>query len=406
MYYTDTHCHLWHLLDACLCRNLIGLRGDADFLSGKNNPEKETVNNRLFPGSGDRSPGNGDTSDAFIKTLLRSFPEELKIANDGMSLCCQSLAEAQAYLNYFFSLPCDLLRYWLDPLVKVLERAEGEGVRSLMIPAVGHFEGLRNVFMSGALLSSLFSHEKPSGFMLYHGVGVHPFHAGEFNQEKLYCEYKLLSGFSKNSGGGVAEDLFRNIPDAVNGYLSGMPAVFVGEIGIDKRVVESVPLDVQKYAFREQLIFAREHDLFVNIHGVGGDNEILHCLKEIRGVRGIIHAYTRNADVARQYIKHGLLLGIGPMLAAHGAKAVREALRYAGPQHIVLETDYPYMHMTVPLSETGADCGKNQHSCHITASPDKIPVIAAQAAAIMEIPPPELLRSTDDNIRKLVSFSG
>ena len=94
------------------------------------------------------------------------------------------------------------------------------------------------------------------------------------------------------------------------------------------------------------------------------------------------------------------------MLAAHGAKAVREALRYAGPQHIVLETDYPYMHMTVPLSETGADCGKNQHSCHITASPDKIPVIAAQAAAIMEIPPPELLRSTDDNIRKLVSFSG
>ena len=165
MYYTDTHCHLWHLLDSCLCRNLIGLRGDADFLSGKNNPEKETVNNRLFPGSGDRSPGNGDTSDAFIKTLLRSFPEKLKIANDGMSLCCQSLAEAQAYLNYFFSLPCDLLRYWLDPLVKVLERAEGEGVRSLMIPAVGHFEGLRNVFMSGALLSSLFSHEKPSGFI-------------------------------------------------------------------------------------------------------------------------------------------------------------------------------------------------------------------------------------------------
>ena len=61
-------------------------------------------------------------------------------------------------------------------------------------------------------------------------------------------------------------------------------------------------------------------------------------------MRGVVHCFTGTPDEARVFVEEfDLYLGIGGVLTFPNARALREAVGVAGAQHLVLETDCPYL---------------------------------------------------------------
>lgn len=155
------------------------------------------------------------------------------------------------------------------------------------------------------------------------GLGLHPKNANEF--EKIKSEYSEI---------GLSKDIS-----------------FIGEIGLDKRYRESIPLDIQKKVFIEMLDLAFERHLWVSIHCVGYHSELLDILKrrKILGkpTFGIIHAFSASLEIANEYIKLGMLLGIGPSLLNPKFLKLGHIIREIPISNIVLETDFPYINQNV-----------------------------------------------------------
>src|SRR5574344_2063377 len=126
---------------------------------------------------------------------------------------------------------------------------------------------------------------------------------------------------------------------------------FISDISIDKRYRESRALDIQKKVFIEMLDLAFEGHLWVSIHCVGYHSELLDILKrrKILGkpTFGIIHAFSASLEIANEYIKLGMLLGIGPSLLNPKFIKLGHIIREIPISNIVLETDFPYINQNV-----------------------------------------------------------
>lgn len=119
--------------------------------------------------------------------------------------------------------------------------------------------------------------------------------------------------------------------------------VGIGEIGLDfyhDRTFEKE----QVAAFRRQIDWARAADLPLVLHIRSAFEEACRILKEEQDgrLRGVFHCFGGSAEQARRAIDLGFHLGIGGVLTfknAHLAETVAEV----DLQHIVLETDAPYL---------------------------------------------------------------
>lgn len=117
----------------------------------------------------------------------------------------------------------------------------------------------------------------------------------------------------------------------------------IGEIGIDL-YWDKTTLEIQKEAFITQIKWAKELDLPVVIHCREAFDEILEILSAEKNekLRGIFHCFTGNAVQARRIIDLGFYLGIGGVLTYKNS-GLSQVLRDLSLEHIVLETDAPYL---------------------------------------------------------------
>ena len=83
----------------------------------------------------------------------------------------------------------------------------------------------------------------------------------------------------------------------------------IGEIGLDKRFSD---LPEQERIFREALRIAREYDRIAVIHIVREYQKVYDMLKDMGIRRFIVHGYTGSAEMAREYIKLGGIISLGP----------------------------------------------------------------------------------------------
>lgn len=123
---------------------------------------------------------------------------------------------------------------------------------------------------------------------------------------------------------------------------SGLPAVAVGEIGLDFYVAGGdVPR--QERFFSEQLKIARDFDLPVLLHVRRAVDQVLKHLRRI-GVRGgIAHAFNGSRQQADEFIRRGFKLGFGGAMTFPGSRRIRELAASLPLEAIVLETDAPDM---------------------------------------------------------------
>jgi TatD DNase family protein len=123
------------------------------------------------------------------------------------------------------------------------------------------------------------------------------------------------------------------------------PPRAIGEIGLDYYYDHS-PREVQRAVLLAQLRFALERKMPVVFHQRDAFDDFRTILREEApgGLQGVVHCFTGGPEQARILVEeYGLRLGIGGVLTFKSAAAVREAVAAVGLEHIILETDCPYL---------------------------------------------------------------
>ena len=199
---------------------------------------------------------------------------------------------------------------------------------------------------------------------IYGAVGVHPDDAGEMTEEVL-------------------------------GKISRMAehekAVAIGEIGLDyywhKEKEEHL---IQQKWFRAQMDLAREKKMPFIIHSREAAEDTLTIVKEyMQGgmYGGIIHCFSYSKEIAAEYLKMGLYLGIGGVVTFENAKKLKEVVKYAPLSQLVLETDCPYL---APKPNRG----KRNSSLNL-------PYVARMIAELKGVTPEEVITVTEENAKKI-----
>ncbi|WP_345078451.1 TatD family hydrolase [Nemorincola caseinilytica] len=165
----------------------------------------------------------------------------------------------------------------------------------------------------------------------------------------------------------------------------------IGEIGIDL-YWDKTWKEQQIIAFETQIDLALQYDLPIVIHSREATPECIDVVRRKQNGKlgGIFHCFSGTVAEARQIADLGLYLGIGGVVT-YTKGTLPDVVREIPLQHIVLETDAPYL-TPVPYR------GKRNESSYI-------PVIAAKVAEIKGVSLQEVADVTTANADKIFGFA-
>lgn len=200
-----------------------------------------------------------------------------------------------------------------------------------------------------------------------HTVGLHPNHVDEGFEDALMA---LAPYFADDT-----------------------PPAALGEIGLDYFRLPADPAEAeaakarQQEAFRRQLALAHELDCPVVIHSRSAFHD---CVRHIDASRVdwrkvVFHCFTESVECARELARRGGRASFTGVLTYPKSTVTRAALAFLGPDHLMLETDAPYL---APQSRRG----RENHSAFL-------PETLAAAAEVLHMDPADLAARTTANAR-------
>ena len=157
----------------------------------------------------------------------------------------------------------------------------------------------------------------------------------------------------------------------------------VGEIGIDL-YWDKTFLSQQQEAFQYQIQLAKKHKLPIVIHCREAFDEVFEVLEKEKGddLFGIFHCFTGTKEHAEKALSYNMKLGIGGVVTFKNGK-IDKFLHEIPLEHIVLETDAPYLAPT-PFR------GKRNESSYVLNVLEKV-------AAIYQMTQAEIATITTEN---------
>ncbi len=167
---------------------------------------------------------------------------------------------------------------------------------------------------------------------------------------------------------------------------SDRSVVAIGEIGLDYYYGKEFAKE-QREALHWQLDYASQVGLPVNIHLRDAMGDFLEILKDHKGLRGNMHAYSGSYESFLELQRLGdWRIGVGGVVTFKKA-SLAEVVAKVPLERIVLETDAPYL-TPVPFR------GRRNESSHIT-------LIAAKVAELKGVTVEEVAIVTTANARNL-----
>lgn len=238
---------------------------------------------------------------------------------------------------------------------EMIERALRNGVEKLLLPNID----VESIQLMLDLVDKFPTHCYPM-------MGLHPGYIKENWEAQLK---KIETEFRNNSSKYIA----------------------IGEIGMDL-YWDKTFVKEQAIAFEKQVLLAKEFDLPIIIHARDAFDEIFEILDRINdeNLKGIFHCFTGNLEQAKHILNYGnFLLGIGGVLTYKKA-ALDEVIQHIDLQHLVLETDAPYL---PPFPYRG----KRNESSYLVHTAKKL-------ADIHQVTLSEVERITTNNALKLFNI--
>jgi TatD DNase family protein len=163
--------------------------------------------------------------------------------------------------------------------------------------------------------------------------------------------------------------------------------IAVGEIGIDLYWDKST-LGIQQEAFKTQIQLAKSKNLPIVIHCRDAFDEVFEVLESEKDDKlfGIFHCFTGTKEQAKQAIGYNMKLGIGGVVTFKNGR-LDKFLAKIPLEHIVLETDAPYLAPT-PYR------GKRNESSYLLN-------VAEKLSEIYNVPVSEVARVTTENSKDI-----
>lgn len=154
-------------------------------------------------------------------------------------------------------------------------------------------------------------------------------------------------------------------------HFNDTNVIGVGEIGLDYYWDRTYEKEQQEVFYR-QLCWARDRQLPLSLHIRSAYSEAIEILKKFNPgeLKGVMHCFSGGIQEAQWAVEHGFALGVGGTVTFKNSK-LQEMLPKIGLQHLVLETDAPYL---APVPHRG----KPNESSYI-------PLIAQKLADIFNV---------------------
>jgi len=169
--------------------------------------------------------------------------------------------------------------------------------------------------------------------------------------------------------------------------LAGSPKVVaIGEAGLDFFRDRS-PRPAQIEAFRRQIHLAKERGLPLIVHDREAHQETMQILREEQAEVVVLHCFSGDLAMAEEAWARGYYTSIAGPVTYPKNEALREVVRRARPDRLVLETDCPYL-------PPQAFRGKRNEPAHLLKT-------AHEVADLLGVSLDELGRLTTENARRL-----
>jgi len=232
---------------------------------------------------------------------------------------------------------------------EVIQRALQAGIERFFIPAI-----------DSSYYDRMFALERDFPEHIFLMAGLHPTHVKEDYKQEL---------------------------EKVRAHLDSHRFFAIGEIGMDL-YWDKTFIEQQQEAFLEQIAWAKDRKLPIVIHCRDAFDEIFEVLDLVsdKDLFGIFHCFTGNRQQAQKIINFGFKLGIGGVVTFKNG-GIDQFLADIDLEHIVLETDAPYLSPT-PFR------GKRNESGYLIHVLDKLVDIYKKS-------PEEIARITTANSKEI-----
>lgn len=183
---------------------------------------------------------------------------------------------------------------------------------------------------------------------------------------------------------------YREELDKAAAWLAKRKFAAVGEIGLDF-YWDKTFVTQQYESFRTQIEFALQYQLPIILHTREAMQETIDVINEYvpKGIKGIFHCFGGSYEEARSIIDAGFYLGIGGVIT-YKKSGLQEVLTKIGLEHMVLETDAPYL-APVPFR------GKRNESSYLK-------YIIERISQVKNIPVEEVAEVTTANAEKIFAL--
>ncbi|MFK7952820.1 MAG: TatD family hydrolase [Ekhidna sp.] len=192
-----------------------------------------------------------------------------------------------------------------EDLDEVIQRSKEIGISKILMPNIDHES-----------IDLMLDVEKSYPDYCYSMMGLHPCSVKEDFEKHLY---------------------------EVEEWLGRRKFLAVGEMGTDLHWDKTF-WEQQKEAFKIQCELALKHNLPIVIHCRESIDETIELVTAFyeRGLKGVFHCFTGNAEQANRITSMGFYLGIGGV-ATFKNGGLNEVIPSLDRNKIVLETDSPYL---------------------------------------------------------------
>ncbi|WP_131103606.1 TatD family hydrolase [Ornithinimicrobium sufpigmenti] len=158
----------------------------------------------------------------------------------------------------------------------------------------------------------------------------------------------------------------------------------IGETGLDYYRTGPEGVDAQHYSFRRHIALAKELGLALQVHDRDAHEDILRILAEEGAPeRTVLHCFSGDMEMARECVRRGYYLSFAGTVTFRSAKGLRDALAVTPLEHLLVETDAPYLTPT-------------PHRGRVNA-PYLVPLTVRAMAETLNVSVPELCQALSAN---------
>ncbi|SOC53940.1 TatD family hydrolase [Ornithinimicrobium cerasi] len=158
----------------------------------------------------------------------------------------------------------------------------------------------------------------------------------------------------------------------------------IGETGLDYYRTGPDGVAVQQESFRRHIALAKRLGLALQIHDRDAHDDVLRILvEEGAPERTVLHCYSGDMEMARECVRRGYYLSFAGTVTFRSAKDLRDALSVTPMEHLLVETDAPYLTPTPHRGRANA--------------PYLVPHTVRAMAATLNTSVPQLCQALSDN---------